>query len=227
MHKYVTNIKLIFDAKRDPKNAIPMAKYMKHEFEFLGIKTPVRRDLLKEFHKQDGFPEITELKEIVLDLWGLPAREYQYFALSLLRKFSQEVPEEFIDLYEYLIITKSWWDSVDGIASWLVGVHFLRFPELKNKYIGKWMTSGNMWLQRTCILFQLGYKDKTDVMLLGQIIMSVADSKEFFLRKAIGWALREYSKTDHQAVINFVENNELSLLSNREAYKWMQKKDLI
>ena len=84
------------------------------------------------------------------------------------------------------------------------------------------MKSGNMWLQRTCLLFQLGYKDKTDEMLMGSIIMSLNGSKEFFINKAIGWILREYSKTDAQSVINFVENNKLSNLSKREALKWLK-----
>jgi len=227
LSSYVRKLRAIFEDHKNPEYAIPMSNYMKNKFEFLGMKTPVRKELLKEFFKQNGYPDIIDLETIVRDLWKLPEREYQYVALNLLRRYAKKVPENFIDLYEYLIIDKSWWDSVDGIASWLVGVHFQRFPELKEIYIGKWMTSGNMWLQRTCILFQLGYKEKTDVMLLGHLIMTVADSEEFFLRKAIGWALREYSKTDQQAVINFVENNELSNLSKREAYKWMKNNKLI
>ena len=130
--------------------------------------------------------------------------------------------DHFIGLFEQLIITKSWWDSVDGLASWMVGEHFKRFPHQRDQYIDKWMKSGNMWLQRTCLLFQLGYKDKTDEILMGSIIMSLNGSKEFFIDKAIGWILREYSKTDFQAVINFVDNNELSNLSKREALKWLK-----
>ena len=116
---------------------------------------------------------------------------------------------------------------MDGIASWLVGEHFKRFPKLIKPYTEKWMKSGNMWLQRTVILFQLGYKDKTDVKLLFKNIKKCMDSKEFFIRKAIGWALREYSKTNAQAVINFVENNELAPLSKREALKWLKNQGKI
>jgi 3-methyladenine DNA glycosylase AlkD len=223
----VNSLKVIFNNGKDPENAHFMAKYMKNKFAFLGIKTPLRRELMKQFFQKNGTPEIADLQGIILELWQLPEREFQYVALSLLRKFAVKVPEDFIELYEYLIITKSWWDSVDGIASWLVGVHFQRFPHLKEKYIRKWMQGGNMWLQRTCILFQLGYKDRTDLQLLELTIKFLADSKEFFIRKAIGWALREYSKTDAQAVISFVENNELAPLSRKEAYKWLQGKGLI
>jgi len=157
-----------------------------------------------------------------LDLWDLPEREYQYVAIGYLRKFSKKWDRDFIDLFEQLIISKSWWDSVDGIASWLVGEHFKRFPEMRDEYIDKWMESENIWLQRVCLLFQLHYKEKTDEMLMGSVIMSLNGSKEFFINKAIGWILREYSKTDSQAVINFVENNKLSNLSKREALKWLK-----
>jgi 3-methyladenine DNA glycosylase AlkD len=222
MHNYIKPLVKSFKANANPANAEPMAKYMKNLFPYLGIKTPLRKELYGDFVKENGLPEITELKQIVLDLWDLPEREYQYVAIGLLRKFSKKWDEEFIDLFETLIITKSWWDSVDGLASWMVGEHFRRFPHLRDQYIDRWMKSGNMWLQRTCLLFQLGYKDKTDEMLMGRVIMSLNGSKEFFINKAIGWILREYSKTDPEAVINFVGNNELSNLSKREALKWLK-----
>ena len=222
MHNYVKPLVKSFKANANPANAEPMAKYMKNLFPYLGIKTPLRKELYRVFVKENGLPEITELKQIVLDLWDLPEREYQYVAIELIRKFSKKWNEDFIDLFETLIITKSWWDSVDGLASWMVGEHFRRFPHLRDQYIDRWMKSGNMWLQRTCLLFQLGYKDKTDEMLMGSIIMALNGSKEFFINKAIGWILREYSKTDSQAVINFVENNKLSNLSKREALKWLK-----
>lgn len=222
MHKYIEPLVKEFRKNANPENAEPMAKYMKNLFPYLGIKTPERREIIKKFFKEYGLPEILDLEEIIRDLWELPEREFQYFAIGLLRKCEKKVDKSIIELYEYLITTKSWWDSVDGIASWLVGSLFQRFPEMIETYAQKWIKSGNMWLQRTVILFQLNYKDKTDVMLLGMSIMSVADSKEFFIQKAIGWALREYSKTDAQAMINFVENNELAPLSKREALKWLK-----
>jgi len=227
MHNYIKPLVKEFRNKANPKNAEPMAKYMKNLFPYLGIKTPERKELLKQFYKENGFPEIFDLKQIVLDLWELPEREYQYFAIGMLRKFSRKLDENFIELFEHLIITKSWWDSVDGIASWLIGNLFQRFPELIKPYTEKWMKSGNMWLQRTVILFQLNYKDKIDVKLLFKNIKKCMDSKEFFIQKAIGWALREYSKTDAQVVIDFVENNELATLSKREALKWLKNQGKI
>jgi len=227
MHSYLKPLVKSFNENINPANAEPMSKYMKNLFPYLGIKTPKRKELLKDFIKEDGLPELSELKEITIELWDLPEREFQYTAIGLLRKFVKKWDADFIDLFEHLVIRKSWWDSVDGIASWLVGEHFQRFPELQDKYIGKWMSSGNMWLQRTCLLFQLHYKEETDEMLMGSIIMSLNTSKEFFIQKAIGWALREYSKTDAEAVINFLDNNELATLSRREALKWLKNQGRI
>jgi 3-methyladenine DNA glycosylase AlkD len=222
MHNYLKQLTKIYRENANPGTAEPMAKYMKNLFPYLGMKTPTRKELFKNFTKEYGLPDLSDLKQITLELWDLPEREFQYTAIGILRKFTNNWDEDFIDLFEQLIITKSWWDSVDGIVSWLVGEHFKRFPNQRDTYIDRWMKSGNMWLQRACLLFQLNYKDKTDVMLLGGIIVALNGSKEFFINKAIGWALREYSKTDAEAVINFVKNNELSNLSKREAYKWMK-----
>jgi len=225
MQKYLGPLIKSFKDNADPITAEPMAKYMKNLFPYLGIKTPIRKELFKDFIKEYGLPELSEIKQITLELWDLPEREFQYAAIGLLRRFVKKWDEDFINLFEQLIVNKSWWDSVDGIASWLVGDHFKRFPQQRDEYIKRWMKSNNMWLQRTCILFQLHYKDATDVMLLGGIIMSLNTSKEFFIQKAIGWILREYSKTDAKAVINFVENNELANLSKREALKWLKNKE--
>ena len=227
MNNYIKSLVEEFKKNANPTNAEPMAKYMKNLFPYLGIKTPERREISKKFFKENGLPEISDFEQIIRDLWELPEREFQYFAVGLMVKLKEKADKDIIDLYEHLITTKSWWDSVDGIATWLVASLFQRFPELIKPYIEKWLKSGNMWLQRTVILFQLNYKDKTDEMLLGTSIMRLAGSKEFFIRKAIGWALREYSKTDAQAVINFVENNELAPLSKREALKWLKNQGKI
>ncbi|MCF7913321.1 MAG: DNA alkylation repair protein [Candidatus Cloacimonetes bacterium] len=222
MHQYLAPLISSFQQNANPEYAAPMQKYMKNRFDFLGIKRPLRNDLQKLFFKEYNLPDIAEISQIINELWELPEREFQYFALDLLVKMIKKLPIESIEIFERMIIERSWWDTVDLIAGKLVSIHFQRFPELRDKYIAKWMPSGNMWLQRTCLLFQLHYKDHTDVMLLGSIIMSLAKSDEFFIQKAIGWALREYSKTDAQAVINFVENNELPKLSKQEALKWLK-----
>ena len=118
-------------------------------------------------------------------------------------------------------------DTVDFLASNMVGMHFKRFPNLIPEYTSKWMASGNIWLQRTCLLYQLKYKENTNTSLLYSWIHSLMDSKEFFIQKAIGWILREYSKTAPAEVIDFIHNTNLKPLSKREGLKWMKNKGII
>jgi 3-methyladenine DNA glycosylase AlkD len=124
---------------------------------------------------------------------------------------------------EYCLVHMSWWDSVDGIASEWLGLYFKTFPEQIIPVTSKWIASNNIWLQRSCILFQKTYKKTTDIQLLGKYILHCSHSKEFFIQKAIGWALREYSKTDSNWVTAFVAKNPLAPLSKREALKWLEK----
>ncbi|TJY43208.1 DNA alkylation repair protein [Cohnella pontilimi] len=211
-------------AHGDEEQAVPMAAYMKNHFPFLGLKSPKRVELTRQFWKQQGLPPTEELAQVVRELWALPEREFQYIAVELLQRTAKQSEARDIVLLEELIVTKSWWDTVDALASHLVGGLFLRYPGLIPIYTKKWIRSDNMWLQRTALLFQLGYKERTDNRLLFDLIEVCRGSKEFFIRKAIGWALREYSKTDPEAVVRYVTNTELSPLSVREALKIVNRK---
>ena len=212
----------VFESYADPSTAAPMAKYMKDKFEYYGIKSPKRKEISKPFFIKNNLPDRHDVPEIINELWAQPQRELQYFAMVLLQKYAKTSSADWIDLYEKLIVQKSWWDTVDGLAAWNVGDHFRQFPEQISPYTKKWMDSGNMWLQRTCLIFQLRYKDKTDFKLLKSFIIPLASSKEFFIRKAIGWALRQYSKTNPLAVKEFVNEQPLSNLSYREATRLMK-----
>jgi 3-methyladenine DNA glycosylase AlkD len=223
MHNYITPLVELFRQSANAANAEPMAKYMKNLFPYLGIKTPQRRELLKQFYKENGKPEISELKPVILELWELPEREFQYCTVGMLQLYKNKVGASFIELYEQFITTKSWWDTVDGIAANLVGSLFKNYPEMIKSHTEKWQASGNMWLQRTALLFQLNYKADTDVELIFDLIRCNLGSKEFFINKAIGWILRQYSKTDALAVIDFVEKTDLAPLSQREALKWLRE----
>jgi 3-methyladenine DNA glycosylase AlkD len=222
MHPYVVTLKTLFQQNANPAQAAPMKKYMRDQFEYLGIKTPQNAALQKGFYKEHGLPQLTELDEILLDLWALPQREFQYVGMGLLGKFEKQLPPEFIERVEYLIVTKSWWDTVDAIAGHTVGTHFKRFPRVREKYLKRWRKSENLWLHRTTILFQLGYKKETDFDLLSEIICENLGSNEFFINKAIGWALRQYAYTDPKAVTKFVKSTELHPLSRREAMKHLE-----
>jgi 3-methyladenine DNA glycosylase AlkD len=209
-----------FKMHADPANAIQMRKYMKDKFAFYGINSPLRKEICKEHKNQYGlFPE-AQTMGIVRWCWETPEREYQYFAMEFLGKNQKNVHQEMITLYEYMITTKSWWDTVDYIAANLVGSYFKKYPESIESLISKWLNSGDIWLQRTCLLFQLKYKSETNTKLLESCINKLLHSNEFFIRKAIGWALREYSKTDAEYVVRFVKKHALSGLSKKEALKW-------
>jgi 3-methyladenine DNA glycosylase AlkD len=224
MHPYVKAIKVVFEKHADAKAAVPMKRYMRDQFEYLGIKTPQMGELLKKFVAENGLPNLSDLDSIVRDLWKLPQREFQYAATSLIGKLEEELPEDFIETLEYLIITKSWWDTVDTISGGVLGIHFKRYPKTKRKFLTKWRKSDNFWLRRACILFQLGYKDETDFDLLRDIIRENLGSKEFFINKAIGWALRQYTRIDPQGVRRFVKETPLHPLSAREALKWLENR---
>jgi len=223
VHPYVTGLKTLFEQNANPAQAAPMKKYMRDQFEYLGIKTPQNTALQKEFYKTYGLPELSELDEILRDLWSLPQREFQYVAVGLLGKFNKQIPAKFIKTIEYMLVTKSWWDTVDIIAGGTIGVHFKRFPDVREKYLAKWRASDNFWLRRTTILFQLGYKKETNFELLREIIRDNLDSKEFFINKAIGWSLRQYARIDPKAVTKFVKSTPLHPLSRREAMKHLEE----
>jgi 3-methyladenine DNA glycosylase AlkD len=126
-----------------------------------------------------------------------------------------------IKLIEYCIVHKSWWDTVDYLNSYGSGMYFKKFPELKEALTSGWNRSGNIWLNRSSLLFQLKYKTETDTELLGRYIKRLSSSKEFFIQKAIGWVLREYSKTDAAWVRRFIRENKLAALSVKEGSKYL------
>jgi 3-methyladenine DNA glycosylase AlkD len=222
--EYLQQLESRFVANADAATSEQMKKYMKDLFGYYGIKAPLRKELYREQKNQYGLipPENKEL--IVRWCWDAPQREWQYFAMEFLGKEAKKAPKEMVGLYEFLITSKSWWDTVDYVAVNLVGPYFQNYPEEIMPLTERWMNSGNMWLQRTCILFQLKYKKHTDTKLLDSYISRLNHSSEFFIRKAIGWALREYSKTDPEFVKEYVASHKLSGLSQHEALKWLTNK---
>ena len=224
MHEYLLPLVTLFEAHAEPETAVAMSKYMRNQFEYLGLKSPLRKSLVKQFLSAYGLPSGQELEVVTRQLWVLAPREYQYTADGLLERMERHITPKHIPLLEYLLVTKSWWDTVDGLAANTVGGLIARHPQTRDPIISKWRSSDNFWLRRTTLLFQLRYKGKTDEALLFDLINDNLGSKEFFINKAIGWALREYSKTNGTAVIDFVERTPLEPLSEREALKWMKNR---
>lgn len=221
MHPYAASLKTLLEQHASPTQAAPMKKYMRDQFEYLGIKSPQLKMLSREVIKQQGLPAIETLNELILELWELPEREYQYLAIGLMERLEKKLPAQSIKTLEYMITHKSWWDTVDNIAH-IVGLHFKRYPDVRERYLAKWRASGDVWLRRTAILFQLDYKEETDFDLLSQIIRENLNSKEFFINKAIGWSLRQYARIDPQGVKKFVDVTPLHPLSRREAMKHLE-----
>ncbi len=202
----------------DAQRAVAMAAYMRDQFPFLGIPSPQVRQIMREA----PLPKPTEaqLRETVLQLWELPQREFQYVACVHLRRHVKVCGPGFLDVARHLIVTKPWWDTVDTLASHTVGPLVAANPELVAT-MDAWIDDENMWLARTALLHQLGYKAATDRERLFRYCERQIDHRDFFIRKAIGWALREYARTDPEAVRAFVRSHEgaLSGLSKREALK--------
>ena len=226
MYPFVSELKADLEVAADPVAAVPMAAYMRNQFPFLGIKTGALSQLLRARIAQSGLPDLADLDLILRELWALPEREFQFAGIGLLEKYLKVLPPNFIDSLAYLIKTKSWWDTVDSLAGTSVGTHFKRYPAVRDATLPDWRQSQHLWLRRSCILFQLGYKQETDFELLKDIIRENLGSKEFFINKAIGWALRTYSRVDAQAVRAFVAETPLHSLSAREALKWLARKGL-
>jgi 3-methyladenine DNA glycosylase AlkD len=216
-----------YGAARDSERAGPMVAYMRDRFAYLGIAAPERERLNRAVVLGSPPPSEDDLSELALGCWALPEREYQYFAAWYVRRWIPRVPASpaFLDTLEQLIATKSWWDTVDELAAHGVGPLVALHPELVNS-MDWWIRSDDIWLARTALLYQQRYKAATDVdRLFGYCLRRAADP-EWFIRKAIGWALREYSKTDGEAVRRFVaeHGSELAPLSQREALKWLDRR---
>ncbi|MFI5725178.1 DNA alkylation repair protein [Streptomyces cyaneofuscatus] len=204
----------------DPVQAEGAAAYMKHIAPFLGIPTPRRRALSKAVLAGTGRPDERDCTAIALRCWGLPEREYQYFAVDYLRRYVASCSSGFLPVLRHLVTTTPWWDTVDLLAAHVAGPLVSADPALA-RAMDRWIDDENLWAARTALLHQLRYKDATDTDRLFGYCLRRADHPDFFIRKAIGWALREYAKTDPTAVRDFVEGarDRLSPLSVREALK--------
>jgi 3-methyladenine DNA glycosylase AlkD len=223
---YIAALQILLEANANPTDAAFMKKYMRNQFDYFGIKAPRRKELFRMFIKENGWPSIAEMDTICRDLYSNQERELQYFAMEMADRNIKKFNESAIELFEYMIVTHAWWDTVDYMAANILGRFFRLHPEIVIKVTSKWMDSGNIWLQRSCILFQLKYKKNTDTDLLYSFIRKLNSSDEFFIQKAIGWILREYSKVNPDEVCRFTSGTTLKPLSRREALRIINKKKL-
>ncbi|MFE1314602.1 DNA alkylation repair protein [Streptomyces sp. NPDC058755] len=209
-----------YAAAADPARAAAMRAYMKDVAPFLGIPTPDRRTLSRTVLAGTPRPDEADCTAIALRCWLLPEREYHYFAVDYLHRHAARCTSAFLPVARYLITTVSWWDTVDLLAAHVVGALVAADPGLTAD-MDAWITDDDLWVARTALLHQLRYKEHTDTDRLFAYCLLQSGHPDFFVRKAIGWCLREYAKTDAEAVRGFLarERSRFAPLTVREALK--------
>lgn len=213
-------IKNCFETKANYENSLQMTAYMKNQFHFFGLKTPSRRACYHQFLKDSK--KSREIDWNFLNTcWSAKEREFQYLVIDYLKHMEQQISMTDFDKVEHFVRTKQWWDSIDPLSKIIgrIGQKDEEFDSLMRE----WSTDHDFWIRRVAILHQLHFKDETNAALLEEILLNNLGSNEFFINKAIGWALREYSKTHSNWVREFIENNYESLdkLSIREGSKYI------
>ncbi|MGW2719921.1 DNA alkylation repair protein [Streptomyces sp. NPDC001492] len=209
-----------YAAAADPERAGSMRAYMKDVAPFLGLTTPVRRALSRTVVADLPHPDEGDCTAIALRCWQLPEREYHYFAVDHLRRHARVCTSGFLPVARYLVTTVPWWDTVDALAAHVVGALVAADPRLTAD-MDAWIADDDLWVARAALLHQLRYKEHTDAERLFAYCVRQSGHPDFFIRKAIGWCLREYAKTDPQAVRAFLarERGRFAPLSVREALK--------
>lgn len=221
IHPWVQAVQTLFSAVDNPQISAPMKAYMKDHFPFHGITSQHRAALLKDLLSKENLPKHAELRPICEQLWQLPQREYTYAALALMAKMQKQLQPSDYPWIIALVTQRSWWDSVDTLAGNVLSTLVNKYPDTLWTTFEPLIASDNFWLNRTAIIVQLKSRDKTDTDFLTAAILPHMSNKEFFLRKAIGWSLRQYARYNPQWVMNFVDlyDAQLSGLSKREALK--------
>jgi 3-methyladenine DNA glycosylase AlkD len=216
-------LKKQFEQYSNPERAQIMSAYMKGLFPFYGIMAGPRKQIVKEWIATHGLKKDVQKSKVIIHLlFAEVNRELHYAAIDLLLSFpKRSIEKEDLSLIKFLIVNHCWWDTVDLIASNYLGEYLKLFPEEKHKVIDAWRHSDHLWLKRSCLIFQLKYRTSTDRDLLQALIHQMKGEKEFFIQKAIGWSLREYSKTDHHWVQKIIDLEGLTGLAKREASKYI------
>jgi len=213
----------LFEPFRNAKRAQSASAYMRDLFPFIGMKTEIRRSAQKNWIDSLKTLEDRKLRWLIIRaLWEKEERDYQYAAIDLLNAWSKKhYSEEDASELEWILNHKSWWDSVDAIASNYLGKWALLFPEKARETFEKWRYHESFWLQRSCLIYQLKYKDEVDCAYLENLIQQMNGNNEFFIQKAIGWSLRQLSKYKPEEVVQILSNNPIKGLALREASKYL------
>jgi len=231
-HPLIEHVREALYDRANPEKAPQMQAYMKSKMPYLGVTSPERKALLKEAVPAYPLESAEVFREVVMAFWREATyREERYVAMDIAdhRRYRTYQTLDMLPLYEEMIVVGAWWDYVDMIASHLIGGLLKRYPDVMTPEMRAWAHDTDLWKRRTAIICQLSFKEKTDLDLLYACMEPALDEKEFFLRKAIGWALRQYARVDPQEVIRYVHEHagRLSGLSKREAFKHLLKKGVV
>jgi 3-methyladenine DNA glycosylase AlkD len=224
MRELVRFVQRRFRALSDPRKAGPMAAYMRTDMPFYGVQKPARVAVLRAARQKFPIETRSQYNAAVLGLWKLAHREEKYAAIWIAQQFDLFIVPASLPLYRRLIVEGAWWDFVDNVAIRLTGAVWLNHRARLSRVMDRWIDEENMWLRRAAIIGQIKHKDATDRQRLFDYCLRRCDEKEFFIRKAIGWALREYAYTAPDAVRQFLREHraQLSPLSFREAAKHLR-----
>jgi 3-methyladenine DNA glycosylase AlkD len=219
-HIDLAEIRVDLEAIAEPERIDVMVAYMKGHFEFLGVTTAKRRPVTKWVLAAARKAEPDSLLRFADRCWAEPEREFHYLGTEVLRAGAKHLRQTDLPHVRGFITATPWWDTVDGLAVHAVGALVRNHQDLVHE-MDEWIESDDIWIARTAIIHQLMYKERTDANRLFTYCEMRMDHANFFIRKAIGWALRQYARTDGDAVVAFVNQHEddLSGLSKREALK--------
>ncbi len=223
--KYINNeMKQQGDATKAPL----MQAYMKTDQPFYGVQSKLRKQIFRNAIKQYPINSQKEWETIIIELWNGTHREEMYQALEVAERYKIYHDELAWNLFEKLLRSATNWDTVDWLSSNLIGRLVEKYRHFEGQLV-EWSTDENFWVRRASLLAHLKHKEKTNTKLLAITILKLTHEKEFFIKKAIGWVLRQYSYTDPDWVLQFVKNHEdkLSGLSKREALKALNRKRMI
>jgi len=217
----ITFVQSALREQADPSKAPGMQAYMKTDMPFYGVQKAARARILRELVHRFPLSDRAGYETLVVELWQLPHREEKYLALGVARHFREYVVPEMLPLYRSLIVEGAWWDLVDEVATHLICDLVVDYPDDVWPTVDTWIDDDDLWLRRTAIICQVGAKENTDAARLFRFCDERAFEKDFFIRKAIGWALRQHARVDPDAVARFVREHrdQLSGLSYREATK--------
>ncbi len=218
----IVQLQTIFEANRDIENAVKQEAYLKNQFMFLGLAKPIRAELEKDFVKDTKQLDVEQIIDICFELTELGFREYLYTAQRVMDANYQKFELSHIERLVKITLIDSWWENTDGFQSF-VRKWFKANPQAIRPFVESKYKDDNMWIRRLAIIAQLGLKEQTDFTIMKRAIRYNLNYDEFFIQKAIGWALRDYSKTNQKAVAEFITqyNDKLSNLAIREGSKYL------